>query len=179
MNPHPTTFSPVGTVREPPVIRQKTAAPFRHSGESRNPSLIPPSCHLEAPRGTPYWGALHRSKIPPTRQAAPLPYRSFPRRACPREYGCGNPSPPHPLSSRMRGPILSPLPAPTCHSERSEAESRNLVFLRATPVPPLVFLIILPSTFSPYQHSYPPLPSFSFIPHMRKTHQPRCAQSLA
>ena len=140
------------TVRHPPEDR---AAPFRHSGESRNPSLIPPSCHLEAPRGTPYWGALHRSKIPPTRQAAPLPYRSFPLRACPCEYGGGNPSPPHPLSSRMRGPIPSPLPAPTCHSERSEAESRNLVSLHATPVPPLVFLIILPSTFSPYQHSYP------------------------
>ena len=38
---------------------------------------------------------------------------------------------PHPLSSRMRGPI--PLPPLKCHSERSTAESRKLAAI--TPIP--------------------------------------------
>ena len=179
MNPHPTTFSPVGTVREPPVIRQKTAPPFVIPAKAGIHPSFPPHVIWRL-RVEPYIGAhcTEAKSLPPARpphspighsRSEPAPVNtdagthSLPIR-CPR--GCGDPSSP-------------PLPAPTCHSERSEAESRNLVFLRATPVPPLVFLIILPSTFSPYQHSYPPLPSFSFIPHMRKAHQPRCAQSLA
>ena len=40
---------------------------------------------------------------------------------------------PHPLSSRMRGPI--PLPPLKCHSERSTAESRKLAAIPPAPHP--------------------------------------------
>ena len=47
---------------------------------------------------------LHRTPSP----SFPHPLPLFPRRACPNEDGGGNPSLPHPLSSRMRGPIPFP-----------------------------------------------------------------------
>ena len=137
--------------------------PFRHSRVEpalvKTPAGIHPLPHPTSRRGVP------RGRPPATFTPIPSPHMSFrakrsgveesrcprnPRtpsfivlasRSCPREDGGRGPilapTQPH-VGASLVGALprhSHPYPPPTCHSERSEAESRNLAAL-AIPTPP-------------------------------------------
>ncbi len=119
----------VAIPRSPPLPLPVVLA---HAGTHASPHHSPPKHHSE------------RSEAVPMNLAAG-PHTPL-QPECRRGVPCGRPLVGHPqfctifavipaqrlppLSSRMRGPIPIPppfFPHPTCHSERSEADPRNLV----------------------------------------------------
>ena len=139
------TFTPA--MPPPPNNHAHTQRPSpircpRACGDPSSPHHSPPKHHSErseaVPRNlaagshTPLKPECRRGSLVGARSSATpsfAPYLpSFPRSAypsCPR--ACGDPSPSLSRFSRTPNVIPSEANSPTCHSERSAAESRNLV----------------------------------------------------